>query len=941
MKKVINNFNIFILFFIFILRVIVVESQLISKEWISIEGVGDGKAETPENWDPSGVPTIINEVNLSNFGDDLSNLTINNPMSIYSMTNWFLEVDVKGPLTCQKNIENQWGEFTIRNNITAVIYNNTYFTDIKGPSHFNATIDNYGLINLYYGVIFYKDVINRYGFFNKVIAPLMFRSSFVTSDPDGETSLLQLKDFYIYGNLTVTNQASMNLESIESLEVHGVTFLNKNSKTNIVYSNLVLLNDCQLIEGANLTLTESTIIFLFPTLDPTKGLLMNNSGGVSNEFKLSKSSIVLSDYSFRLEYNSVMTLLNSSISAFNSNLRFSLNSIISLTNSSIASNDTKLIMTESSLFTLDKSYYVVLVDESLNPTICVLYDTSRISLVNNSTFAIQGPIHLKDNSRLTVDNSLLLIQRAAIFLKDNSSVSIIDSVLQFSGDYYMSNSSTTYIKNSTLYIFGHFSGISSPSFHAFNSSINIQNSMVLVTSGLVIFDYTVLNIFSNGSLFFGGPNFLIQDSLVYIGNYFYSYGSIVSINSTFLVYRNFEILGEFYGQLLKIEVYNGNLTILSDTSFVCQYCDIDIKSGQFVTMSNTSITLKGTTIKNGGKFVSGGDIHLSPGSSITNNNEFILSSNILSSNDDSKMYLENQGKFTFINDSKVQVPMNSSGQLIIGKNQVEVESFKQEMGGLFSLESGSMFSSKSIIQFHGGSIIGNGSFIGNVSNSAAIIGDSNSTIINKIKIDGNYQHDSNATIIFNVENEKDFSSIEILNEILVNGGLVEIRINIEFLESILNQYSNNNITSKIDLISFNSLFNGTATTNSTSNTTTTTTTTTPKNTLGLDNITFKSYDKNNSTNEKVLSNDCISTSSSSSKFSLLLKSCTPSKDIDGGENNNKPITSKAWIAGPIIGVVALTSIAIVIYVKKDRLSIFFKLKKISFGAKLKAIRSKN
>ncbi|KAN0041101.1 hypothetical protein ACTFIV_003637 [Dictyostelium citrinum] len=926
--------------------------------WISVDGVGDGNAENPLNWDPNGVPTINNQVLVDGISYDLSKLTINNPMSIYSLTDYFIDVDVNGALTCEDIIYNYWGTFVIKNNITALIYNNTFLTEIRGPTHFKATVDNYGSFSLDYGVIFYKDVINRYSFYNNVIAPLVFYGSFFTSDPGSSTLLYQLIDFYIYENFWVINEASLEFNKVEKLEVYGSTIFNGNSKVDIDQSTIALYNSSELSEGANLKLNQSVIFFLF---DNINGLLMYNSYGNSNEFNLINSQLVLSKYFFNIQYNSIITLLEKSLlTASNSHIRLTANSKLLLTDSSIASNDTKLTMSSSSFLQLNASYYVVGLSGLNIQTFCILLDDSKINIINNSTFAVEGPMDLRDNSTIFVVDSNLVIANADFYTKNNSYVSIENSIFQMKGNFFMMNSSVLDIKNSTLYIFGYYGAVSNSGFHSYNSSVNVGGYVIISTKAPITFDNTVLNIFSDGSFFCEAPNLLIKDSLVAIQKYFYSFGSFSSINSTFIVYKTMEIKGYFYGESLEITIITGNLTIVENSTFVCNYCNIVIQRGQFITLDNTSITLKGTTMKNGGKVVSGGQIHLSPGSSITNDNEFILSSDILksssslssssssssSSSDDNELQtLLNQGLFTFINDSKVQVQMNSSGQLIIGKNQVEIEKFQQEIGGLFSMEKGGSMFSKSIIQFQGGSIIGNGSFIGNVSNSAATIGDSNTSIINKFKISGNYRHESNATIIFNVENENDFSSIEILNEFFVNGGLVEIKINIEFLESILKQFSNNNFTSKIDLISFSTIISGgsDSTTlppnqnnNSNSNN---------NNTLGLDKIVFKSYDKS-SNNEKVLSNDCISTSSSSSKFSLLLRSCTPKNNDDGdgsdGDNNHesKPITSKAWIAGPIVGAVAVAIIAVTIYVKKDRISIFIKMKKISAQTKLKTITSR-
>ncbi|KAM9978849.1 hypothetical protein ACTFIY_012603 [Dictyostelium cf. discoideum] len=963
MKKEGNNyFFLFILISIFILKNNLVNSQPFLKEWISITGVDDGNAENPQNWDPNGVPTIESDVVVDAITyDNLSNLTINNPISMYALTNNFGNVKVKGPLTCKDLIFNYYGEFIINNNITALIYNNTYITEIRGPTHFNATLENFGYFSLYYGVIFYKDVINRYAFHNNVIAPLAFYSSFFTSDPGSSTFLIQLSDFYIYGNFWVINQAKLEFSSIEKLEVHGFTVFNGDSIIDINYSTLVSYNSMELSEGANFTLTDSVMYFL---LNNTHGLLMYNSLGSSNEFNVIDSQLILSDYFFNIKYNSVINLVNKSLlTAFNSYIRLAENSKLLVFNSSIASNDTKLTMSGSSLLQIDESYYVVGLSGLNDQTFCILLDESKIEIINNSSFAIEGPIDLRDNSSILVNNSNLIIQNADFYTKHFSYVSIENSIFQMNGNLFMMNSSILDIKNSTLYVFGYFGAVTNTGFHSDNSSINIGNYVIMSTNAPITFNNTVLNIFSDGSFFCETPNLIIVNSLVAIRNYYYSFGSFSSINSTFIVYRTMEIKGNFYGENLEITVVTGNLTIKENSTFACNFCNILIEMGQFITLDNTSITLKGTTMKNGGKVISGGQIHLSPGSTIKNDNEFILSSDILSDNDNNNddddddnnnnnnelQSLQNQGSFKFINDSKVQVEMNSSGKLIIGKNQVEIEKFKQEIGGLFSMEKGGSMFSKSIIQFQGGSIIGNGSFIGNVSNSAATIGDSNTSIINKFKISGNYKHDSNATIIFNVENENDFSFIEILNEFYIYGGLVEIKINIEFLQKILNQYSNNNFTSKIDLISFNTLIDGSSSSDSTTtptSTPTTTPTTTPnqnnKNTLGLDKIIFKSYDKSSNT-EKVLSNDCISTSSSSSKFSLLLRSCTPSNGGDGsnGDNNeSKPITSKAWVAAPIIGAVAFAAVAVTLYVKKERISIFLKLKKISIGTKLKSITSK-
>ncbi|EAL65531.1 hypothetical protein DDB_G0283833 [Dictyostelium discoideum AX4] len=950
MKKEGNNtyFFLFILICIFILKNSFVNSQPFLKEWISISGVGNGDAENPQNWDPNGVPTI--ESNVVVDGITYDNLTINDPISMYALTNNFGYIKVKGPLTCKDIIFNYYGEFVIYNNITALIYNNTYITEIRGPTYFNATVENFGAFSLYYGVIFYKDVINRYDFYNNVIAPLAFYSSFFTSDPGSLTFLIQLDDFYIYGNFWVINQAKLEFYSIKKLEIHGFTVFNGDSIIDIQHSTLVSYNYVELSEGANFTLTDSVMYFL---LNDTHGLLMYNSLGSSNEFNVIDSQLILSNYFFNIKYNSVINLSKKSLlTAFNSYIRLAENSKLLVFNSSIVSNDTKLTMSGSSLLQIDESYYVVGISDLSVQTFCILLDKSKIEIINNSTFAIEGPIDLRDNSSILVNNSNLIIQDADFYTKHFSYVSIENSIFQMRGNLFMTNSSILDIKNSTLYVFGYFGAFTNTSFHSDNSSINIGNYVIMSTNAPITFNNTVLNIFSDGSFFCEAPNLFIENSLVAIRNYYYSFGSFSSINSTFIVYRTMEIKGNFFGENLEITVVTGNLTIKENSTFVCNFCNILIEMGQFITLENTSITLKGTTMKNGGKVISGGQIHLSPGSTIKNDNEFILSSDILSDNNnnnnnddnddknDELQSLQNQGSFKFINDSKVQVEMNSSGKLIIGKNQVEIEKFKQEIGGLFSMEKGGSMFSKSIIQFQGGSIIGNGSFIGNVSNSAATIGDSNTSIINKFKISGNYKHDSNATIIFNVENENDFSFIEILNEFYINGGLVEIKINIEFLQTILKQYSNNNFTSKIDLISFNTLIDGSSSSDS-STTPTPTTNQNNKNTLGLDKIIFKSYDKSSNT-EKVLSNDCISTSSSSSKFSLLLRSCTPSDggDGDGDNNESKPITSKAWVAGPIIGAVAIAAVAVTLYVKKERISIFLKLKKISVGTKLKSITSK-
>ncbi|EGG17402.1 hypothetical protein DFA_08397 [Cavenderia fasciculata] len=763
------------------------------------------------NWNPSSLPAFGDNVFINGQGVEVSTLggpivPVNiSSLKVGSVNEETTSVLISNPLFISQNLSVYYGSTVyLTNSYESIIYD----TFIGGELYMiNAGVDS--IVNIgvdatlvFAGTSFITVMISTGTIFcsNAVVETLYIDADYLAAQGS-------------YFSILRWPQQESKIHGFFSLEdSYFVAFQDVLFTDSFIYSNGSIIN---VTDSYMALYNSSATIYPSPTnlpqfLGDQGGLLLRNASFLNmqtTQMHTTNFNFLLEELSYLFLTDSVVSLEYGQIVLKNSSLKFE-KSVVGINNGSltllynstiIGSNNSSLVIAGGSsngnFLALNTSK--IFVHGHSNIFIMgylMASDQATVYGYNNASIYVRGTLGIAEDAVFGIyANSQSLIEKFLILL-DNGRCEVADSHLVVQGQILAADNSTISFINSIVEI---------PGSITMSSTLNAVHSSVTVIG----------NVFNDlGQMAFYNSSML-------------GIGELQSLNSTILAqgsavvsYGKMTYGGTFNGYLSALGVANGDLVILPNTTFTCNYCRLFIYGGKFVYAENSIITLNNTAIVNddGSSLVAQSDLVMFPGSSITNNGNFTLSKNILiassntqrgatDANNAQNIEFSNNGTIQSDADISIEVQLNNQGTLhIVNSTNINMAKYVQS-GGVLTVGGGSVSSNNSI-DIQGGAIQGQGQINGDIQQSGGTIG-SRSQSSDKFNINGSLEQTNNSTILILINTFNDFSQLNISNNANFSG-TIEIRVAKNLTESsqveipIINYSQSNGDFSKINIITY-------------------------------------------------------------------------------------------------------------------------------------------
>jgi len=631
------------------------------------------------------------------------------------------------------------------------------------------------------------------------------------------------------------------------------------------------------------------------------------------EFQVLNSSVIFRNDSVYLTDSLFGAIGNSNVTLVNSNLKFENSSIVVGENGSLRILDNSTLTINNGTGVLDgegflhtsNSYFQVKV---LNNFGFILLGNSKILIRDESTFIIDGRISALNDSSIQVFKSkfeiigmVLVGQRATFLLSESWKLNVVKEMLAIAQDAIVQ------VDQSQLQVEGLLTVQDRAKLNIYDSELSVPGNITCKDESVIFTKNSKTSvagsIYSNGVIYSKDSDYNIQGSLNIAGLSKF-------VNSTVNVDGNLLVAGSFLQATDCTFVIKNNMTVILGI-VVAENTSITIENGVFNVLYGI-LQLNSSEFRNlHGVVNTRGNIEIFAGTTFINDGTIVLSSNILPSNQsspDSDFKLENTGQFIIDTaESNIQVPFVNSGSVDLKSNTVFIKEYNQN-NGLLSLKGGVINSEQEIV-ISGGSISGYGTFNKTLNNNGGM--GSRDASIHQFNINGDFNHQSNASFIITILTLNDFTNINITNTANFNG-TIEVRIS----NDILNSLQSTENGTQVNLINYNGLGSK----------------------EGLNQIKFSTFDPATPTKDEPKNDECVAKSTYNDRsFAVLLNTkCSGSGEVNEGGITNK--LSGGAIAGIVIGCVAAAVIGIALVHYRERLHLSYRLTKKNLNMKLKTLK---
>ncbi|KAK5582093.1 hypothetical protein RB653_003676 [Dictyostelium firmibasis] len=610
--------------------------------------------------------------------------------------------------------------------------------------------------------------------------------------------------------------------------------------------------------------------------------------GLNGSKMTTAKSLLFDDNSGALITNSEINVMSQFATLGNSMIYFE-NSKFLISIPDIPSNMNRLFFVRGNSLLQFKMGSVGVLDAHL-----LTSDDSALEIYDSSMTIAQESVFY-NNSRVSMSNSTIFIQQV-LNMMDSSLFEVVDSVVKVTNYTSFSGKSSFVVANSEIYVQGQY--------YDFTNNLNGSN----------IFNNSLLSV--TGS-FINTGNLFVFYSNVSVGGEFKNYGSLVTSTSDYVIDGTFtnKVGANFLIELGSMKIVEGEMILENNSNMTTYNTSITIMKGSLVLESGSSLSLLNTQLFNSlGKVATLGDIIVNEGGSLRNDAHFVLQSNVLPVN--------NTGSESFINAGTIEIDggekgikvllpfINNGGNVIISK-ETSIKTYNQDGGSL--VLDGALVHSNETINLSNSSLYGIGTINSSLSVSSGIVGDKKTVGI--LNVNGEF-NSNNGEFIFTLDSVTNSTLINIGKNATINNSTLIIRINKNFIDSLLNSSSSLPSNSSVfnqTILNYESLSGS-----------------------GFGEIKFGTYEP--ATGEEKSLPSCYSASSSNSgkNFGLLIRNDGCSGGDLGDENNGngkKSSLSTGAIVGIVVGIAGLAAIVGGVIYFRNRLptsqTLKYKIKQIS------------